>query len=83
MPFGKEVGNLLHFERSFQRHREVELPPKEKHAICPGVFSGDGLNLITEFQNHFDLAGQRFECFDDPGAFGSREVAHPAEDQPE
>ena len=83
MPFGKEIGDLLHFERAFERDREVELPAEEEHAVCIGIFFRDRFDLIAQFQNRLDLAGQRFQRFDHAASFGGGKVSHPSEEQAE
>ena len=57
MPFGKEIGDLFHFERAFERDREIELPAEEKHAVRIDILFRNCLNLIAQSQNCFDLAG--------------------------
>src|SRR5260370_37152284 len=83
MPFGKKVGDLLHFERAFERHGEVELPAEEKHAVRIDIFFCNFLNLIAQFQNRFDLAGQRFERFNHATPISSGKISHPSKQQSE
>ncbi len=83
MPFGKKVGDLLHFERAFERDGEVELPAEEKHAVCIDIFFGNCLNLIAQFQNRFDLAGQRFERFNHAASISRGKISHPSKEQSE
>ena len=59
MPFGKEVGDFLHFERAFESNREIELPTEKQKAVRVPIFAGDFLNLIVQVQHRFDLFGQR------------------------
>src|SRR6267378_1070428 len=81
--FRKQISDLLHLKRSFERDREVELPAKEKHAVCIGIFFGNRLNLVAEIQNRFDLAGQRFKRFNDATPIRSGKISHPAKEQSE
>ena len=39
MAFGEEIGDLFHFERAFERDREIELPAEEKHAVRVDILS--------------------------------------------
>ena len=39
MAFGKEIGDLFHLERAFERDREIELAAEEKHTVRIDIFS--------------------------------------------
>src|SRR6266487_2032009 len=83
MPFGKEVGNLFHLKSAFERHWEVELPAEEKHAVRIDIFFRNFLNLIAQFQNRFNLAGQRFKRFNHAATVSRGKISHPSEQQSE
>src|SRR5262245_35317734 len=83
VPFGKEIGDLLHLESAFERDGEVELASKEQKPVCVGIFFSNCLNLIVEIQNRFDLFRQCFQCFNHPAAFSRGKIAHPSEEQSE
>ena len=60
MPFGIEISDLFHLESALERDWKIELAPQEQHSADVGVFFGDSLDLIAEFEHVLDLAGQRF-----------------------
>src|SRR3984893_8447590 len=82
VPFRKQIRDLLHLKRTFERNREVELPAKKKHAVCIGIFFGNRLNLVAEIQNRFHLGGQRFKRFNHAAPIRSGKITHPAKEQP-
>src|SRR4029078_7110930 len=83
MAFGKEVGDLFHFESAFERDREVELPAEEKHTVRIDILSRNFLNLIAQSQNRLDLAWQRFERFNHAASVRCGKISHPSEQQSE
>src|SRR4029077_18522085 len=82
VPFRKQIRYLLHLQRAFKRDGEVELPAKEKDAVCIGIFFGNRLNLVAEIQNRFDLAGQRFKRFNHAASIRCGKISHPTKEQP-
>src|SRR5882724_12589652 len=83
MTFGKEVRDLLHFERTFESNREVELPAEEQKTVRIRISAGNFLDLSVQLQNRFNLFGQSLERFDDACPFRCREISHPPEKQSE
>src|SRR2546423_811017 len=81
MALGEEVGDFFQFQCGFEGDREIKLPAEEEQAVHGRVFLRDRFHLIAELEYFFDLSGQLFERLDDPRAFGSREMTHPAEEQ--
>ncbi len=57
MTLRKQVSDLLHLERAFERDREIELPPEEQHPADIGMSFCDHFDLIAQLQNFFDLRG--------------------------
>src|ERR1700730_2867277 len=82
VPFRKQIRDLLQLKGPFKRDREVELPAKEKHAVCIGIFFGNRLNLVAEIQNRFHLGWQRFKRFNHAAPIRSGKISHPAKKQP-
>jgi hypothetical protein len=38
MAFGEKIGDLFHFERTFESNREIELPAEKQHSVRIAYF---------------------------------------------